>query len=111
MSDVEALVARSRWAEPDVHCELENIFSEGDFVAWLVRTTGTHTGDDLGFPATGKRFETVSANIGRLRDGKAAGTGRSRGCCRCSRSSASCRYPDSSRYTVRQEVPDDAVME
>jgi hypothetical protein len=39
---------------------------------WLVRTTGTHTGDGLGFPATGKSFETVSANIGRFRDGLAA---------------------------------------
>ena len=44
----------------------------GDMVGWLVHTTGTHTGDGLGFPATGKRFETVSANIGRIRDGKAA---------------------------------------
>ena len=66
------LVAQWRSAVPDVHCELENIFSEGDLAGWLVRTTGTHTGDDLGFPATGKRFETVSANIGRFRDGLAA---------------------------------------
>ena len=32
---------------------------------------GTHTGDGLGFPATGRRFETVSANIGLFRDGRA----------------------------------------
>ncbi|MEA3216933.1 MAG: SnoaL-like polyketide cyclase [Acidimicrobiia bacterium] len=38
-------------------------------VGW-VRTVDTHTGDGLGFPVTGKRFETVSANIARLRDGK-----------------------------------------
>ena len=68
----KGLVAQWRAAVPDVHCELGSVFSEGDLVGWLVRTTGTHTGDDLGFPATGKRFETVSANIGRLRDGKAA---------------------------------------
>jgi predicted ester cyclase len=68
----KGLVAQWRAAVPDVRCELENIFSEGDLAGWLVRTTGTHTGDGLGFPATGKRFETVSANIGRFRDGLAA---------------------------------------
>ena len=68
----KGLVAQWRSAVPDVRCELENIFSEGDLAGWLVRTTGTHTGDGLGFPATGKRFETVSANIGRFRNGLAA---------------------------------------
>lgn len=58
-------------AVPDVHCEVENLVEEGDLVGWTVRTTGTHTGDGLGFPATGKPFETVSANIGRFRDGQA----------------------------------------
>jgi predicted ester cyclase len=65
------MVARWRSAVPDVHCEVGNFIVEGDNVAWVVRTTGTHTGDGLGFPATGKSFETLSANIGRLRDGKA----------------------------------------
>jgi predicted ester cyclase len=65
------LVAQWREAVPDVHCTVENIIEDGDNLAWLVRTTGTHTGDGLGFPATGKSFETVSANLGRMRDGKA----------------------------------------
>lgn len=58
-------------AVPDVHCTVENLICDGDEAAWLVRTTGTHTGDDLGFPATGRRFETVSANVGRISDGRA----------------------------------------
>jgi predicted ester cyclase len=66
------LVAMWRAAVPDVHCEVDNVTIDGDLAGWTVRTTGTHTGDGLGFPATGKRFETVSANIGRFRDGKAA---------------------------------------
>lgn len=65
------LVAQWRSAVPDVHCEVSNVIVDGDDVAWLVHTTGTHTGDGLGFPATGKSFTTVSANIGRLRDGLA----------------------------------------
>ena len=77
MGDVEgreafkAIVTQWRSAVADVHCTLENVIVDGDMAGWLVRTTGTHTGDGLGFPATGKRFETVSANLGRLRDGQA----------------------------------------
>jgi ketosteroid isomerase-like protein/predicted ester cyclase len=66
------LVARWRDAVPDVHCEVDTVIGQGDLCAWLVRTTGTHTGEGLGFPATGRRFATVSANIGRFRDGRAA---------------------------------------
>jgi predicted ester cyclase len=55
----------------DIHCEVSNIIVEGDLCAWVVRTTGVHTGDTLGFPATGKRIDTLSANMGRFRDGKA----------------------------------------
>jgi predicted ester cyclase len=66
------LVEMWRAAVPDVRCTVDNIVADGDLVGWTVHTTGTHTGDQLGFPATGKRFETVSANIGRMRDGQAA---------------------------------------
>jgi ketosteroid isomerase-like protein/predicted ester cyclase len=68
----KGLVAQWRDAVPDVHCDIDSVIVQGDLCAWLVRTTGTHTGDGLGFPATGKRFQTVSANIGRFRDGMAA---------------------------------------
>jgi predicted ester cyclase len=68
----KALVAQWRSAVPDVHCTVEMVISDGDTVAWLVRSTGTHTGDGLGFPATGKRFETVSSNMGRFENGLAA---------------------------------------
>ena len=55
----------------DLHCEVTNLVSDGDTVGWVVHTTGVHTGDSLGFPATGKRIDTLSANVGRMRDGKA----------------------------------------
>lgn len=67
----KAMVGQWRSAVPDVHCEVDNFVVDGDHVAWVVHTTGTHSGDALGFPATGKSFETVSANIGRLRNGQA----------------------------------------
>jgi len=68
----KALVAQWRAAVPDVQCIVEHVVSDGELAGWLVRTTGTHTGAGLGFPATGKPFETVSANPGRFRDGLAA---------------------------------------
>jgi predicted ester cyclase len=68
----KGLVAQWRSAVPDVHCEVENIVADGDLAGWVVRTTGTHTGEGLGFPPTGKTFETVSANIGRFRGELAA---------------------------------------
>jgi predicted ester cyclase len=65
------MVAMWRTAVPDVHCAVEGVFSEGDMVAWLVRTTGTHTGEMMGMPPSGNRIELVSPNIGRVRDGQA----------------------------------------
>jgi predicted ester cyclase len=66
-----AAVTSWRAAFPDVHCEVSNIVSDGDTAGWVVHTTGTHTGDGLGFPATNRRIDTLSANVGRFRDGKA----------------------------------------
>ena len=68
----KGLIGQWRSAVPDVHCDVMHVVVDGDLVAWVVRATGTHTGDALGFPATGKSFETFSANMGRIRDGKAA---------------------------------------
>jgi predicted ester cyclase len=67
----KGLVAQWRAAVPDVRCEIRDVIEDGDLTAWLVHTTGTHTGDGLGFPATGKSFETTTANFGRFRDGMA----------------------------------------
>src|SRR5689334_15928280 len=65
------LVRQWRAAVPDVRCRVSSVIADGDLAAWLVHTTGTHTGDGLGFPATGKTFETTTANICIWRDGLA----------------------------------------
>jgi predicted SnoaL-like aldol condensation-catalyzing enzyme len=59
----KGLVAQFRAAVPDLHCEVEQLIQDGD--------TAAHTGDQLGFPATNRSFETLSANLGRMRDGQA----------------------------------------
>ena len=41
-------------AFPDIHVKLLDIVAEGDHVAIRWKATMTHTGDDLGFAATGR---------------------------------------------------------
>jgi predicted ester cyclase len=75
MQGIEAfkqLVSMWREAVPDVHCSVENWFESGEMAAWIVRVHGTHTGDMMGIPATGRSFEYVTPNIGRFAGGKAA---------------------------------------
>jgi predicted ester cyclase len=66
------LVQMWRAAVPDVHCTVENWFESGEMGAWNVRVTGTHSGEMMGIPATGKSFEYVTPNIARFSGGKAA---------------------------------------
>ena len=65
------LVAMWRAAVPDVRCTIENWFESGDMAAWNVRVKGSHTGEMMGIPATGRSFEYVTPNIGRFAGGKA----------------------------------------
>jgi predicted ester cyclase len=60
-----------RAAVPDVRCTVENWFEVGDMAAWNVRVSGTHTGEMMGIPPTGRHFEYVSPNIGRFAGGRA----------------------------------------
>lgn len=55
---------------PDVHCEVEDLTAEDDRVAWSIRATGTHTGDFMGIPATGRTVDFDSLNIATMRDGR-----------------------------------------
>jgi len=59
-----------RAAFPDLHVIVEPLISEGDKVAWVRTHSGTHQGDFLGIPATGKKVSWKSCNISRIVDGK-----------------------------------------
>jgi steroid delta-isomerase-like uncharacterized protein len=59
-------------ASPDFKYELKQIVSEGDKV-WAYGTySGTHHGDWLGIPATGKTYKFDAVDIFRVQDGKLA---------------------------------------
>ena len=48
--------AAFRGAFPDIAIVVEELIAEGDLVAARFTATGTHQGDSLGFPATGRKM-------------------------------------------------------
>lgn len=63
-------VARLRGAFPDIAVTVEQTIAEGDWIAsrWSARMT--HSGDDLGVPATGKHVTVTGMSMARVREGK-----------------------------------------
>jgi steroid delta-isomerase-like uncharacterized protein len=73
----EPLRGRATWRQgaelmkrafPDFHAQIEDIFGAGDRVAVRLTMTGTHEGEYLGIPATGRRVTYVSHEIYRVED-------------------------------------------
>lgn len=58
-------------AFPDNRHEVQDVFAEGDQVMARVKLTGTHEGEFMGIPPTGRRIEVNEIHVYRLRDGKA----------------------------------------
>ena len=61
--------AMFRRAFPDLHAEIEDIFGSGDRVAFRLSMSGTHRGEYLGIPATGRPGSYVSHEFYRVQDG------------------------------------------
>jgi predicted ester cyclase len=59
-----------RSAVPDLHCAIEDLLVSGDKVTARLLFTGTHTGEFMGHPATGKPVRFLAIDILRIRDGK-----------------------------------------
>jgi predicted ester cyclase len=57
-------------AFPDTHYTLEDLIAEGDKVVWRYTFRGTHRGDFMGIPATGKVVTGTSIVISRIAGGK-----------------------------------------
>nr|AGC72799.1 hypothetical protein [uncultured bacterium A1Q1_fos_485] len=59
-----------RAAFPDCHWHEEAIVAEGDLVVGRYILRGTHLGEFLGIPATGKTITVSNIHIVRIADGK-----------------------------------------
>lgn len=57
---------------PDLHVTIEDLVAEGDRVAVRRTYEGTHKGELLGIPPTGKHLQIGGISIFRLVDGKIA---------------------------------------
>lgn len=53
---------------PDLRMDPEDVLASGDKVAARVRATGTHQGEFMGMPATGKRVDVQLIDIIRFGD-------------------------------------------
>ena len=58
-----------RRAFPDLRAEIEDIVAADDRVALRLRFRGTHSGEFLGIPATGRPVEYVSHEFYRITGG------------------------------------------
>ena len=65
-------VRNLRGALPDIHVRVEEILSEGDMVAVRVVAEGTHTGEDLGVPPSGRRVRISGIIMLRVRGNQIA---------------------------------------
>ena len=59
-----------RAAFPTGRWEIEDIVAEGDLIAARASFTGTHQGEFLGVPPTGRQVTVSAIHICRLADGK-----------------------------------------
>jgi steroid delta-isomerase-like uncharacterized protein len=59
-----------RNAFPDMEMVLDDLIAEGDRVVDRITVRGTHTGEFMGIPPSGKRFEMEEIHIARIVDGK-----------------------------------------
>ena len=57
-------------AFPDHHTVIEDLIAEGDKVVSRYTFRGTHQGDFMGIPPTGKQVSFTGIEIDRIKDGK-----------------------------------------
>ncbi len=59
-----------RSAVPDLHCTIEDLLVSRDKITARLLFTGTHKGEFMGHPATGKPVKFFAIDIMRIRGGK-----------------------------------------
>jgi predicted ester cyclase len=67
---VRAAFELFRKALPDTKHTIEHLVAEGDLVVARIMASGTHTGELLGHPATGRTVSLTGISIYRLVDGQ-----------------------------------------
>ena len=68
--EFKQLVAVYRNAFPDVHLTVEDVFADGDRVAVRWTSRGTHRGELMGIPPTGRPIAIMGISLFQIKDGK-----------------------------------------
>ena len=58
-------------AFPDLNSRVEQLVAEGDKVVGVMTTTGTHRGEFMGIPPSGKKISITEIHMVRIVNGKA----------------------------------------
>ena len=64
------MMSAMKAAFPDLHASVEDVIAEGDKVALRMVARGTHQGDFMGIPATGKKVSMAEMHILQFAGGK-----------------------------------------
>jgi predicted ester cyclase len=67
---LKAFVSAFHAAFPDGHLSIDHMIAEGETVATRLTFRGTHTGDFMGIPPTGKQVAVLALDMARYADGK-----------------------------------------
>ena len=70
LAGLRQLITAFWTAFPDEHAVVEDLIAEGDKVVSRVTVRGTHQGDFMGIPPTGKQIRWTAIAISRIEDGK-----------------------------------------
>ena len=69
---IKQFFAMTRRGLPDYHATVEDEAAEGDKVMYRVTFRGTHQGELMGIPPTGKQVTIAAIDIFRIAEGKIA---------------------------------------
>jgi len=70
LEDMKQNLSMNFNAFPDLHVTIEDLFAEGDRVATRYIGRGTHKGEMMGIPPTGKQVTAMGLVISRILGGK-----------------------------------------
>ena len=70
LEGLKRMISMYREAFPDVSFEIEDQLAEGDKVATRWKASGTHQGELMGTPPTGKSSTVTGIGIDRIENGK-----------------------------------------
>lgn len=70
LAGIKALIGGFRAASPDLRLTIDDLIAEGDKVVTRWTARGTHQGDLMGIPPTGKRLTVSAIVVDRFVDGR-----------------------------------------